>query len=227
MADAATQAAQGDTMGLNHINRRTFGAGLAVGIPAALAGTSTFAQTPVVSGDELGRNDAVLAKPPDALLALLLEKPFNSPYGFFGAEFDATEWQDLAEHQYSGSAVGGVLLERSDGGGDSREQTLGGYLVYSAVESATSGLAMLEESTRSEGDVLPLAFAGAEGFTGVAKEDAYASSYLRVGNVIVLASDMFLADGARSNRASVVFQSTVYAVVMVEHLARITRPEDA
>jgi hypothetical protein len=181
----------------------------------------------VASGDELGLSGAVLAKPPDALLALLLEKPFTSPYGFFGAEFDATEWQDLAEHQYSGTAVGGALLERSDGGDDSREQTLGGCLVYSAVESATSGLAILEESTRSEGDVLPLAFAGAEGFTGVAREDAYASSYLRVGNVIVLASDIFLADGAHTRPVGVVFQSTIYAVAMVEHLARVTRPEDA
>ena len=216
-------------MGPNHMTRRTFGAGLALGIPAALAGSSTLAQTPSASpaaGDALGIQADVSAMAPDALLAALQAEPFRFLHGGAGATFEPQPWDDLQDEDFGADAVGGVIIVRSDGGGDSREQVLGGYAVYPDAERAGNGLATLQSSLRGEDDVLPLAFAGLEGFSGISREDANADSYLRAGNVVVLATDIFLADGARTNRASVVFQSTVYAVSMVEHLARITRQED-
>jgi hypothetical protein len=51
------------------------------------------------------------------------------------------------------------------------------------------------------------------------------SAILQAGNVVILATDAFLADGARVLATSAVFRSTVHAMTVLSHLDKSSRPD--
>lgn len=210
------------------ISRRTFGAGLALSIPAMLTAHHTAAQTPVATpeaGSATGSNTSLIPVRPHDVLAALLATPFEIGSTLLGVPFEPRRWTDIGKSPYI-SSVGGVLIQRADSTGDAGDHVLGGYGVYLQPAGAQAAR-HLGELTHAETaiEIWPFALGGLQGITIVHRLEApEVLTLIPVNNVLVMARDIHLGggDGENDRGRTVVFRSARYATVLLDHLERIT-----
>jgi hypothetical protein len=214
------------TMSSPRISRRTFGAGLALSIPALLAAHHATAQTLVTTpeaGSAPGPDTFVVPVRPHDILTALLATPFDIGSTLLGVPFEPRRWTDIGQSPYI-SSVGGVVIQRSDGTGDAGDQILGGYGVYLQPEGAQAAR-HLGELAHAEAaiETWPFALGGLQGITIVhGLQSPEVLTLVPVDNVLVIARDIHLGEGESDRGRTVIFRSVRHATVLLDHLERIT-----
>lgn len=212
---------------VHRISRRTFGTGLALGIPAALTAGHAIAQTPVTTPDtgSASFNTSLIPVSPHEIFAALLATPFDIGSALLGVPFAPQRWTDIARSPYI-SSVGGVLIQRADGAGDADDRVLGGYGVYLQPEGAHAARHLGELAHAETAiETWPFVLGGLQGITIVHRLEApEVLTLIPVNNVLVMARDIHLngEDGESDRGRTVVFRSARYATVLLDHLERIT-----
>jgi type IV secretory pathway VirB2 component (pilin) len=209
------------------MHRRSIVAGLALGAPlAALSSQGGTAQTPEASpageGNTYSLVSQVAAMDPADLLASLLATDVGHTQFEMYTDLAVSEWpaDDLAD--FGDSVLGGALLHVAEAETDDRDSVLGAILVLESGAAASTLLDTMRGELAATTAVIPLAVAGAEGFTAVSEDNA-GDAYLVVGNVLILATDAFITDGARSRPGPAAYRSTVHAMTTLNHLDKASR----
>ena len=208
------------------ISRRTFGAGIALSIPAVLAAHHATAQTPVATpeaGSAPGTDTFVVPVRPHDILAALLATPFDIGSTLWSVPFEPMRWNEIGQSPYI-SSVGGVLIQRSNGKGNAGDQILGGYGVYLQPEGAQAAR-QLGELAHAEAaiETWPLDVGGLQGITIVHHlESPEVLTLVPMDNVLVMARDIDFGSGESDRGRTAVFRSVRHATVLLDHLARIT-----
>lgn len=206
-------------------------------LPAALGTTSGAAQTPAATpaaplppmetpSDPLGLVSQIVANPaPDLLQRLQSSRLGPSEFLLFG-EFTPNPWQDAVTSGLAPGGVGGVLWTRFGGSVDNQADVLGGCVVMADIPGADLAYQnYVNQSSASGRSIVPMQFGALQGFVGVSS-DAYADAIGKIGNLVVFAADIFLTDGARTNRNASMLRATNHAVAILNHIETQSRVTD-
>lgn len=189
----------------HRISRRTFAAGLALGLPLAGFTRPSLAQTPSAS---------LVAVGPHELRDALINRPFELTYR--GYSFEASRWTDVAHTPYF-SAVGGVQVGAVFG---DRLYTplLGAYVVY--LDDVAPFSAMFHARNYYEDETVEIVEQSVEGYD--AETIVYENGRRRdltlvpVRNVLVIGYDTIASGDAEPGT-----RSLEPAAVLVRNLDEI------
>lgn len=156
------------------LDRRTFVAGLALGLPVALGGERMSAQTP----------RPLVAVTPEELLDTLEHTPIRQRYE--GVRLEPAAWEDFDETDYR-DAVGGVKIMTTG----EPATVFGGYVVFEDEESARDAIEVVEEAHAGTTiQSFPKTIEDHEGVFIEFEEDGYRSvTVIPVRNVLVIGND--------------------------------------
>lgn len=189
------------------LSRRVFSAGIVLGVPTALLGTTVAGQAlSDPNGTGLDLESALLRVSPHDLRDLLLSAPF--PDGL-----TCRRWADISDTPYF-TSVGGISVLRA--GSDIE---LGAYSVYLAPAGSRAGSYLGKralEDTTSEIVTREIGGFSAEVLVYGESEDR-ALAQVTIGNVMVLGYDVDEAGAATAD----VEQAVANADVLVTHLREL------
>lgn len=190
----------------HRISRRTFGAGLALGLPLAGLARSALAQTPATG---------LVAVGPHELRDTLINRPFELTYR--GYSFETSRWTDVGRTPYF-SAVGGVLVGARFGGGDI-SPLLGAYVVY--LDEVAPHSAMFHARNHYEDDTVEVIEQSVGGYDGEVivygtRDRANDITLVPVRNVLVIGYDTIAPGKAEPGT-----RSLEPATVLIQNLDEI------
>lgn len=193
---------------VHRISRRTFGAGLALGLPLAVLGQHATAQTPEAS---------LVAVGPHELRDTLIDTPFEETYREYS--FQGMRWWDVRDTPYF-TAVGGITIQVSDTDNDLIPH-LGAYVVY--LDDVAPNSAMFHARNFYEDqtiDVIEQSVEGHQGETIVYQNSIeHDLTLVPVNNVLVIGYDSLTPrrdDTARS-------RSVEPTAILLRHLIGILK----
>jgi hypothetical protein len=186
------------------LTRRAFSAGLAMGIPAALLGTSASSQSyRDPNGTGLDLESVFLRVTPYHVRDMLIAAAFGEGY-------EASRWQEISKTPYF-SSVGGVLVTQMSTG-----SALGAYGIYLAPAGARAGQYLGRralEKTTTEVQAQEVGGYAAE-ILHYTENTSRTLAQVAVGNVVVLGYDLTDAGEASGDSA----QSAANAERLIAHL---------
>lgn len=186
------------------LSRRAFSAGLVLGVPAALLGTTVAGQAlPDPNGTGLDLESALLRVSPHYLRDVLVSAPFTD-----GST--SRRWEDVGDTPYF-TSVGGISVL-----GAGSEVALGAYSVYLAPAGSRAGSYLGKralEDTTSEIVAREIGGFAADVLVYADSEDR-ALAQVPIGNVMVLGYDVDESGAATAD----VEQAAANADTLVAHL---------
>lgn len=191
------------------LSRRAFGAGLALGLPAALLGKTVASQSIFdPNGTGMDLESALLRVSPHYLRELLVSTPLADG-------FSPRRWEDVSDTPYF-TSVGGITVLAAGG-----DVAIGAYSVYLAPAGTRAGSYLGKravETTTSE--ILTRDVAGYPAEVLVyADEKDHALAQVPIGNVMVLGFDIDEAGMATADAE----QAAANAETLVAHLRSLFR----